>query len=179
MISTISFFKTLENPLQKAARLSVLAATLCLCSVTNAATATGTMSVTATVASTCIVGTSTLAFGSTTSAAILSDNIDVTGAVTVNCTTGSVYTIALGIGVGAGATFPIRNMTSGENLLNYTVYTEAAHTNLWGDGTTGSETVEGTGNGSAQTISAYGRIFSGQNAPAASYTDTISVSVSY
>jgi len=179
MISFIQLFRIPQNPLRNAARLSALAAALCLCSTTNAATATGIMSVTATVASTCIVGTSTLAFGSTSSTAILADNIDAVGAVSVNCTNGSVYTVALGIGIGAGATFPIRNMTSGEDVLNYTVYTEAAHTNLWGDGTSGSQTVEGTGTGLVQSISAYGRIFSGQNAPAASYTDTISVSVSY
>lgn len=179
MISIKQISRIIANPLQNTLRLSALAVALGICSVTNAATATGVMSVTATVASTCIVGTSTLAFGSTTSSAILADNIDAVGTVSVTCTSGSVYTVALGIGGGAGATFPIRNMTAGTDLLNYTVYTEAAHTNIWGDGTTSSSTVGGTGSGIAQTISAYGRIFSGQNAPAASYTDTISVSVSY
>ena len=179
MISTNRFSRIPVVPFRIVLRLGLLTAALCLGSVTNAATATGVMTVTATVASTCIVGTSTLAFGSTTSAAILTGNIDAVGSVTINCTNGSVYSIALDPGAGASATIASRKLTSGTNLLNYTVYTEAARTILWGDGTASSTMVGGTGNGQVQTVSAYGRIFSGQNAPAASYTDTIAVSVSY
>jgi len=159
--------------------LSLLASVLVLSEAANAATATGVMTVTATVASTCIVGTSTLAFGSATSAAILAGNVDATGTVTVNCTTGSAYTISLDKGAGTGASMASRKMTSGVNLLNYSIYSEAARTTVWGDGTTASATVAGTGTGVVQSISAYGRIFSGQNPPAASYTDTINVSVTY
>jgi spore coat protein U-like protein len=162
------------------ARLGVLAGVLCTAYVGNAyaATATGVMTVTATVASTCIVSTSTLAFGSSSSAAIQAGNVDATGSVSVNCTTGSAYTIALDKGAGVGATLPIRKMTSGANTLNYTVYTDATRATIWGDGTA-SSTVPGTGTGAAQLISAYGRIFSAQTVPAAAYTDTINVTVSY
>jgi spore coat protein U-like protein len=129
------------------------------------------------VASTCIVGTSTLAFGSATSAAIQAGNIDATGTVSVNCTTGSAYTIALDAGGGTGATAASRKMTSGTNLLSYTVYTTAARTTVWD--ATGPGSVTGTGTGALQSISAYGRIFSGQTVPAATYTDTVNVTVTY
>jgi spore coat protein U-like protein len=163
--------------LRLALRLGLAAGALCSGQAAHAATATGVMTVTATVASTCIVGASTLAFGSATSAAIQAGNIDATGTVTVNCTTGSAYTVALDKGAGTGATIPIRKMTSGANLLNYSVYVEAGRTTVWGDAT--GTTVAGTGTGAAQSISAYGRIFSGQTVPAASYTDTVNVTVTY
>ena len=144
-----------------------------------AATASGVMTVTATVASTCAVGTSTLAFGSVSSATIQAGNTDGNGTVTVNCTTGSSYTIALGVGGGTGATLASRKMISGANLLDYSIYTTAARTSVWGDGTAASTTVPGTGSGTSQTINAYGRIFTGQAIRAGAYTDTVTVTVTY
>lgn len=162
-------------------RLGLLVAALGLCQAANAATATGVMTVTATVASSCTVGTSTLAFGSVTSAAIQAGNIDATGSVTVNCTTGSAYTVTLGAGAGTGATFASRKMTSGApvTLLNYSIYTTAGRATVWGEGTAASVTVAGTGSGAVQTIDAFGRIFSGQTVPALTYTDTVAVTVTY
>jgi len=147
----------------------------------QAATAVGTMTVTATVASSCVVGASSLNFGTPTSAAIQAGNIDVTGTVSVNCTTGSAYTVALGMGLGVGATFASRKMTSGApvTLLNYAIYTTAGRTIIWGDGTATSVTVAGTGSGAVQTIDAFGRVFSGQTVPALTYNDTVSVTITY
>ena len=105
--------------------------------------------------------------------------MDATGTVTVNCTTGSAYTIALDKGIGTGATLATRVMSAGAQKLNYTVYTTAARTSVWGDGTGGSLTVVGTGSGTSQSISAYGRVFSGQIATAATYTDTVNVTITY
>jgi spore coat protein U-like protein len=144
----------------------------------NAATATGVMTVTATITSTCAVGASSLAFSSATSAAIAAGNVDAIGTISVNCTTGSPYTIGLDAGTGVGATIASRKMSAGAQLLSYTVYTSAARTTVWGDGT-GAEKVSGIGNGAAQSISAYGRIFAGQVVPAAAYTDTVNVTVTY
>ncbi|MDN3575228.1 spore coat U domain-containing protein [Chitinimonas viridis] len=137
------------------------------------------MLVTATVAATCAVGTSTLAFASATSAAITAGNIDAIGTVTVSCTTGSAYAVALDVGGGSGATLASRRMTAGLQSLAYSVYTSAARTTVWGDGTGGSGTVMGTGTGIDQVIPAYGRIFAGQIVPAASYSDTVNVTVTY
>lgn len=143
-----------------------------------AATATGVMTVTATITSTCAVGASSLAFTSATSAAIAAGNVDAIGTVSVNCTTGSPYTIGLDAGTGVGATIASRKMSAGAQLLSYTVYTSAARTTVWGDGT-GAEKVSGIGNGAVQSISAYGRIFAGQVVPAAAYADTVNVTVTY
>jgi len=163
--------------------LGVCVAGLALASVqtAQAALATGSMTVTATVASSCVVGASSLSFGSITSAAIQAGNIDATGTVTVNCTTGTPYTVGLGVGAGSGATFASRKMTSGApiTLLNYTIYTQTGRTTVWGDGTATSVTVPGTGSGAVQSIDAYGRILSGQTVPALTYNDTVSVTITY
>jgi spore coat protein U-like protein len=143
-----------------------------------AATATGVMTVTATITSTCAVGASSLAFTSATSAAIAAGNVDAIGTVSVNCTTGSPYTIGLDAGAGVGATIASRKMSAGTLQLSYTVYTSAARTTVWGDGT-GAEKVSGIGNGAVQSISAYGRIFAGQVVPAAAYADTVNVTITY
>lgn len=150
-----------------------------LAQTAGAATATGPMTVTATVLATCKVDASALAFPGATSTAIAAGNIDATGDVAVTCTTGSPYTVALNVGAGTGATLAIRKMTSAALTLNYSVYTSAARTTVWGDGTLTSQTVAGTGSGASQQIPAYGRIFSGQVVQAATYTDTVNVTVSY
>lgn len=163
----------------QALRLCVVMAAIGLSQAVSAATATGPMTVTATVAATCTVGASSLAFPGSSSSAIAAGNIDATGNIAVTCTTGSPYTVALSVGAGTAATFASRKMTSAALTLNYTVYTSTARTSIWGDGTLTTLTVPGTGTGASQLIPAYGRIFSGQIVPAATYTDTVNVTVSY
>jgi spore coat protein U-like protein len=151
----------------------------------DAAEASGSMTVKATVASSCTVGTSNLDFGTPTSAAIQAGNVDATGSVSVNCTTGSPYKVALGTGAGTGATVAVRVMTSsaGTNpvtsvsTLTYSIYTDSSHGTVWG--TADSATVAGTGSGVAQSIPAYGRIISPQTVRAGVYADTVAVTVTY
>jgi spore coat protein U-like protein len=143
----------------------------------NAATATGPLLVTAKVEATCVVGTSTLAFGNVTSAAIAAGNVDATGTVSVNCTFGSPYTVALDAGTGTGATVAIRKMMSGANTLSYTIFSDAGRTTIWGTAT--GATFASTGTGAAQSLTAYGRILTAPTAAAATYSDTVNVTVSY
>jgi spore coat protein U-like protein len=71
-------------------------------------------------------------------------------------------------------------MTSGANLLSYNIYTSAARTTVWGDGTGSSATIGGTGTGSAQSVTVYGRVSGGQTTvPVGSYADTVAVTVTY
>ncbi len=159
--------------------LAIAAAALCMSQTSMATDVTGIVSVSASVTPDCAVGTSTLAFGSASSATIQAGNVDATGTVSVNCTAGVGYTIKLDVGAGAGATFASRKMTSGANLLNYSIYDSAGRTSVWGDGTGATVTVASTGTGAAQSISAYGRIFGAQTPPPGTYTDTVNVTVSY
>jgi spore coat protein U-like protein len=99
-----------------------------------------------------------------------------TGKVKVKCTSGTNYTISLSPGSG---TLTARVMTGGGNQLDYNLFTDSTHLTVWGDGTSGSVTVSGTGTGSNTAYTVYGLIPAKQNVPAGSYSDTITVTVTY
>lgn len=154
------------------------AAPLVVAAPALAGTTSSNLSVTATVSATCTVSTSTVAFGTVNT--ISGSNVDATGGITVTCTNGSAWTAAAGAGSGTGATFAARKMTSGANVLTYSLYTDSARANLWGDGTTGNVIISGTGTGAAQNVTIYGRVGAGQTSvPAGSYSDTVAVTVTY
>jgi spore coat protein U-like protein len=69
------------------------------------------------------------------------------------------------------------NMTNGidNNLLHYSLYTDAAHTFEW---KTGSGIVD-TGTGADQQITVYGRIPYPQSPPPGSYTDSLDISLTF
>ena len=104
--------------------------------------------------------------------------MDQTSAIQVTCTNTTPYNIGLSAGAGAGATVAVRKMTSGANTVNYTLYSNSGRTTVWGV-TVGTNTVAATGNGAAQSYTVYGRV-PPQAAPApGTYTDTITVTVTY
>lgn len=142
----------------------------------NSASAISTMPVTATVLTACLVAATPLAFGNYD---ISGAAVNVSSTVSVTCTGNSSYTIALGAGSGTGATFATRKMTFGANTLNYSIYTDSARTNVWGDGTSGSSTVAGTGTLGVTTHTAYGSIPAAQSANAGVYSDTVNVTLNY
>jgi spore coat protein U-like protein len=141
-----------------------------------AATATTTMTVQMTITATCLVNSaSTLNFGTQ---GVLSTNVDQTSTVQVTCTNTTPYNIGLDAGTGTGATVATRKLTSGATTVNYTLYSNSTRTTVWGN-TVGTDTVAATGNGAAQSYTVYGRV-PPQAAPApGTYTDTITVTVTY
>lgn len=145
--------------------------------VGHAATATDTMAVSATVQSACIVAASALSFGSYNPTA--GTNADATTTLSVTCTSGTSYTVGLSAGNGSGATVSSRKLTNGGNTLNYALYQDSARTTNWGN-TPGTDTpASAVAGSSATTLTVYGRIASGQNVPAGSYTDSVTVTVNY
>ena len=96
----------------------------------------------------------------------------------MSCTNTTPYTVALNAGTGTGATVAVRKMTSSAQTLNYSLYQDNARGTVWGQ-TTGTDTVAGTGNGSAQALTVYGRIPAGQLPTPGSYSDTITATISY
>ena len=100
--------------------------------------------------------------------------------------TGATLTLS----TGASNTFNVRQMTKGSDRLEYNLYTSAARTIVWGDGTAGTGTVaalvvQSNGlflnhNSSRNfAIPAYGRIPGNQDAVPGAYSDTITVTMSY
>jgi len=136
------------------------------------------LTVEATVTANCTVSTSALDFGDIDSMSATA--VTGTGGVSVTCTNGTTWTAAADAGDGASATFATRKMTSGANTLNYSLYTTNSYGTVWGDGTSGSATIGNTGSGSAQAVTVYGRIPGGQSGvPAGSYSDLVSVTITY
>jgi spore coat protein U-like protein len=159
------------------AAASVLA-TCAFAAPAMAATASSTLSVTATVTANCTVSTSAVAFGNVNT--LSGSPVDASGSISVTCTNGTAWSAAAGAGGGTGATVAARKMLSGANLLNYALYSDSGRTTLWGDGTLTTAAITGTGSGSAQSSTIYGRVASGQSSvPAGSYADTVAVTVTY
>jgi len=150
----------------------------CLDSPAVAGTTGGSINASATVIASCTVSTSAVGFGSVDP--LSASNVDATGGISVACSNGTAWTAAAGVGSGTGATFASRLMTSGSNTLGYSLYTNSGRTTIWGDGTGSTATLGSTGSGSAQNITIYGRVPSGQSSvPPGSYSDTVSVTISY
>ena len=142
-----------------------------------AGTATANFTVSATVLASCQVNAANLAFGNYTPGS--ATPVTASSTINVTCTTGTGYTVALDGGTVSNA-MTARNMKNTTNdLLSYGLYTSSACITIWGDGTGGTLTDIGLGNGTAQSYTVYGRIPAGQYAPAASYSDQIGVTVSY
>ena len=134
------------------------------------------MTVQVSITATCLINSaSTLNFGTQ---GVLAANVDQTSTLQVTCTNTTPYNIGLDAGTGSGATVAVRKLTSSSNTLNYTLYSDTGRTTVWGN-TVSTDTVAGTGNGTGQSYTVYGRI-PAQTTPApGNYTDTITVTVTY
>ena len=66
----------------------------------------------------------------------------------------------------------------GTATVTYQLYRDNGRTLNWGDIASG-DTLAGTGSGSAQTITVYGRVASQTTPPADTYNDTVLVTFDY
>lgn len=123
-------------------------------------------------AATCNVSPQSVNFGNYDTLA--SATVDGVGNVSVTCDAETTFTIALGTGTG---TYSARQMTSGANVLEYNLHTDASRLTVWGDGSAGTATVARTA--ATAEVTVYGRLPARQNVPAGQYSDTLVVTVSY
>ncbi|HEU4664846.1 MAG TPA: spore coat U domain-containing protein [Dokdonella sp.] len=130
--------------------------------------------VTASVAKQCSVTATPLDFG--TVGLLLSNTLG-TSTIGVQCSSGSAWNVGLDDGSN-GTSITTRKMASGANLVGYQLYSNAARTTVWGN-TVGSNTVAGTGNGSVQNLTVYGSVPAQATPAAGTYSDTITVTVTY
>jgi spore coat protein U-like protein len=143
-----------------------------------AGTQTTSLTVNATVTANCTIAANPVAFGSINPLTGLA--FDATGSLDVTCTNGAPWTATADAGVGSGATLLTRRMTSSGNTLNYVLYTNSGRSIVWGSGSGGTGSLTGTGNGAAQSVTIYGRVTAGQtSAPAGTYADTVTVTITY
>ncbi|MDP9801978.1 Csu type fimbrial protein [Acinetobacter calcoaceticus] len=155
----------------------------------NAVTATGTLTVKATITNSCVLNTS--ATGTTANAVLdfgtlssLASNVDAdtttTGgtAIKVLCNNTVPWTLAFDAGKNAQTTQRrmIGGATSNE-FIPYNLFSDTNRATAIGISTTA---YSGTGTGAPQTVNVYGRIPAGSTLPSAgSYVDTVTVTVTY
>jgi spore coat protein U-like protein len=146
----------------------------------QAATTTASFTVTANVAANCLVTTTNMDFGTFNGVADRTATAD----INVRCTDDVGYTVALDVGTGGGVIATGRLLDGpGANTLTYNLYSDPAHSNIWG--TALADRVAGTGTGLAVgdifTHVVHGLLPGAGNeaAQVGAYTSTIGVTVEY
>ncbi|CAN7338910.1 spore coat U domain-containing protein [Variovorax paradoxus] len=138
--------------------------------------------VSATVSKSCLVTADPLNFGTIDGLPGMADR-DQISTINVTCTTPTSYTVALtpsnNSTTGIGSMAPTGGVPGNADAVPYRLYRDAARSSPWGS-VTNSNTVAGTGTGSAQALTVYGRVLgSNVNVRPDSYLDTVTVTVTY
>jgi len=155
------------------AALATLAGTAIMVGGAAAATVTANMNVKITITNACTITTPTdMDFGTR---GVLNADFDTTSTFSVTCSNGHAYTVGMNGGVSTNVS--ARTMVLGGEDVAYQIYRDAGHSQIWGD--TAGQTAAGTGNGAAQSFTAYGRVPSQDTPTAGNYTDTVVVTVTY
>jgi spore coat protein U-like protein len=134
-------------------------------------------------AATCSVSAVSLAFGNYDPFRIT--HTDTTGNVAVTCTgkAGEAVVYSIALNTGGSVSFATRRVKFGAATVNYNIYTTAARSIVWGDGSAGTALVTDSFSLPAamatRNYAVFGRIFSGQNAQVGAYTDSIVVTLTF
>lgn len=142
----------------------------------QAATTGAAMPVSATVPVSCSAAAGTaMAFNSlTTTLALAVSQADASGSITVTCTSGASYSVVAGDGNNYSSGWRMVNGSS--QYVTYSLYSDSGRSTAFPR--TGT-TLGGTGNGSAQTITAYGRIPAQTAGGSGSFTDSVTFTITY
>ncbi|HZF14702.1 MAG TPA: spore coat U domain-containing protein [Steroidobacteraceae bacterium] len=162
-----------------AARALLLLALLALSSSATVwgATKTTTFLVQATITGDCTITATNLTFAPVSG--LSATNSDATSSITATCTQSTVYNIGLNAGDAPGSTIANRLLANGLQTITYQMFRDNPRTQIWGN-TVGTDTQSGTGTGSGQAITVYGRLFPQVPAPAPGvYSSTITVTITY
>jgi spore coat protein U-like protein len=153
---------------------------LALAGTAQGATKTTTFLVSATVSKNCVMSAAPLNLGTFDG----TNDLTASSNITVNCTNATPFTVDLD--KGSSASYTMRTMKNGTDVLNYNLYTTSTYTNVWGDTTGGTAHNTGTGAGmgvpQAQTLTVYGRLQAVDNTgtfSAGTYNDTITATITY
>lgn len=143
------------------------------CSSATNTVSTSNFTVSASVVSNCSVAAQDLDFGSVPT---LLSSVDGSGTINVTCTSGATYSVGLSNGNNFSLTRRMREGVS-TKYVSYELYRDATRLLRWGSGL-GNE-VTGTGAGSSQPLTVYGRVPLQPTAEVGSYTDTIVATVTF
>ena len=140
----------------------------------NAATATSSFTVSASVTANCTISAGALAFGAYDPVvANASANLDQTSTISVACTKGATASV----GLDNGANFSGgRRMKSGTDYLGYEMYSDSGRSTVWNTAAPVSYTAASK---AASSLTVYGRAAGGQDVPAGSYSDTVIATITF
>jgi spore coat protein U-like protein len=149
-----------------------------------AVTTTNSFTVKANLIAACTSVTSpTLDFGPISSVGLPAQFFSGSTTFTVTCGNGLAYKVGLGPGGNYSGSRHIGTAFQG-GPLPYQLYQDPGYGTAWGDGTAATAMAAvkiGTGNGSAQTLTIYGKILPGTALPppGTTLTDSVTITVSY
>lgn len=141
-------------------------------------TATATFNVTLTLQANCTISATPLAFGTN---GVLATALNQQTTVAVTCTNTTPYNVGLDAGTVTGSTITSRLMagtTTGNTgtTVGFQLYQDAGRATVWGN-TQGTNTVAGTGTGSAQSITVYGQVPAQATPTPDTYQTTVTATV--
>lgn len=127
----------------------------------------------------CSITLTPLAFGMYTPGQFVP--LDAVADITVRCVA-QPGTYSVTIGPGTSGNQLARTLSAGGgDVLNYSLYRDAAHTQVWGNGAPPTFTVTGSrprvGQPTVNVHPLYGRVFAGQTPNPGSYSDSLLVTV--
>jgi spore coat protein U-like protein len=132
---------------------------------------------TATVAPNCRAYTTTdLDFGSIPG--LITSNTDQTSMIGMTCTGRTAWNVGLNNGLNPNGNIRRMRLGATGNYVAYELYSNAGRTVRWGN-TVNTDTIAGTGTGTPQSLTVYGRVPATQTVPSGSYSDIITVTVTY
>lgn len=108
---------------------------------------------------------------------LLSAAVDATATISPQCTNTTPYQIGLDNGLYAVGNTRRMRSPAGRHV-SYELYRDAGRTQRWGD-TPNTDTVSGTGDGSAQSVTVHARVDAQDTPPEGTYSDTVTVTIYY
>jgi len=151
---------------------------LAVAGTAQAATKTAGFQVSANVVTNCVISAADMNLGTFDG----TNNLASTSAITVRCTNGTDYDVDLS--TGSSGSFANRTLVNGGSSLVYNLYTAGDFATIWGDTTSSTGRLGGTGAGmgTAQTLTVHGRLLASQNTGAidfGTYADSITATITY
>jgi spore coat protein U-like protein len=126
----------------------------------------------------CTLSTTSVAFG--TYNVYSATPLASTGTISLDCQW-SDRNVRIDLSRGNSGTYATRTLVGpGTDVLTYNLFRNAAYTQIWGNGTSGTSYYSNSAPGSnVINLTVYGRITAGQDVRAGAYTDTVVATVTF
>lgn len=111
---------------------------------------------------------------------VLQTAVTANSTITVRCTNNNAYAVSLSGGLhGSGPNNRKMKHATAADTVDYQLYLDGGHQQVWGDGSGGTLRRQGTGSGANQSLTVYGRIPAQATPRAGNYADTITAVVEF